>query len=95
MRCMEMRKGVAKHGGDEANDLASKGVRWQLPYAARVVTRLFLGAQGDRVDACSGLAPQHQMTSKYFCLELGFNEKKSVRFSAFYLQKKRNLLIYE
>ncbi|GKA91231.1 hypothetical protein Tco_0813101 [Tanacetum coccineum] len=34
------------------------------------------------------------MTSKYFSLELGFKEKKSVRFSALYLQKKRNLLIF-
>nr|GEX89531.1 hypothetical protein [Tanacetum cinerariifolium] len=36
MRCMEMRKGATKHGGDEANDLGSKGVRWRLPWAGRV-----------------------------------------------------------
>nr|GEW81037.1 hypothetical protein [Tanacetum cinerariifolium] len=53
MRCMEIRKDAAKHGGDEANDLGNKGVRWQLPWASRVVTTLFLGAQGDRVDACT------------------------------------------
>ncbi|GJV04485.1 hypothetical protein Tco_1338054 [Tanacetum coccineum] len=43
MRCMEMRKGAAKHGGDKVNDLESKGVRWRLPYAARVVTRSLQG----------------------------------------------------
>ncbi|GJY90001.1 hypothetical protein Tco_0505197 [Tanacetum coccineum] len=37
----------------------------------------------------------HQMTSKYFLLELGFKEKKGVRFSALYLKKKINLLVYE
>ncbi|GKC99900.1 hypothetical protein Tco_1170175 [Tanacetum coccineum] len=36
----------------------------------------------------------HQMTSKYFLLELGFKDKKGVRFSALFLQKKRNLLVY-
>ncbi|GJQ90769.1 hypothetical protein Tco_0001908 [Tanacetum coccineum] len=40
---MEMRKGAAKHDGDEANDLESKGVRWRLPWAARVVTRSLEG----------------------------------------------------
>ncbi|GJQ90770.1 hypothetical protein Tco_0001909 [Tanacetum coccineum] len=38
-----MREGAAKHGGDEANDLESKGVRWRLPWAARVVTRSLQG----------------------------------------------------
>ncbi|GKE78877.1 hypothetical protein Tco_1544997 [Tanacetum coccineum] len=34
-----------------------------------------------------------KMDSEYFHLELDFKEKKSVCFSAFYLQKKRNLLV--
>ncbi|GJR06621.1 hypothetical protein Tco_0529605 [Tanacetum coccineum] len=37
----------------------------------------------------------HQMTSKYFLLELGFKDKKGVHFSALFLQKKRNLLFYD
>nr|GEY40075.1 zinc finger, CCHC-type [Tanacetum cinerariifolium] len=42
MKCIEMRKGAAKHGGDEANDLGSKGVRWWLPWAVCIDSKGFL-----------------------------------------------------
>ncbi|GJW11192.1 retrovirus-related pol polyprotein from transposon TNT 1-94 [Tanacetum coccineum] len=68
-------------------------VNWKTHILAEdIINYQIIRADGNNI---SGLAPQRKMNSKYFRLELDFKEKKSVCFSVLYLQKKRNLLVYE